>query len=83
MPGRKTSVLLVTAANKENTHFHIPSSVVKNWKKITAAFVAIIVLLTGIIAWLVYFKTGHYYEAHLAKSDQRLRTVTKMVDVRM
>jgi murein DD-endopeptidase MepM/ murein hydrolase activator NlpD len=81
MSTKKTSILFVTAGGKERSHLQVPTAVIKNWKKIIFGFVLSIIALIGVIAWMVYFKTGNYYQDQIAQSKQRLLNITKMVNV--
>lgn len=81
MPRKKTSVLLLNSGSKETKPFQVPTTLIRNWKKYIFIFIAIIISLIGIIAWMVYFKTDEYYRTKLAKADERFKNVTKAVDV--
>jgi murein DD-endopeptidase MepM/ murein hydrolase activator NlpD len=78
---KKTSILFVTSGKQEQSHWQVPTSVIRNWKKIIFGFVLSIFALIGVIATLVYLKTGSHYENQIAQANQRFLNITKMVNV--
>lgn len=78
---KKTSVLLINSAGKQTKPFQVPTQIIRHWRKLTFLFLAIIISLIGVIAWMVYFKTDEYYQEKLANADERFKVIAKSVDV--
>lgn len=78
---KKTSVLLINSAGKGTKPIQVPTQIIRHWRKLLFLLIAAGIVLTGIIAWLVYSKSDEFYQKKLARADEKFKVITKTVDV--
>lgn len=73
----KTSVLFVNSEGKDNRVLQVPTNVLLHWRKILFGFVAVILLLMGVLSVFVYTSTSEEYKQKLVKANR----IRSMIDI--
>lgn len=75
---RKTSVLIVDPAGKENKVLQIPTKILLNWKKYLIFFNSAIIVLIAVLGVMIYQKTSEHYKEKLAKANR----IKSLIDIK-